>query len=73
MQTGIDETISIFVPPGISSFEKVKIAGKGYKDGKGGRGDLVVNVKITIPKQMSEEEKELFEKLQEISTYNPRN
>lgn len=72
MSSGMDETIAIFIPPGIGSLEKVKIAGKGYKDGKGGRGDLVVNVKITVPKQMSEEEKELFEKLQEISTYNPR-
>ena len=71
--SGIDETISIFVPPGMSGNDKVKIAGKGYKDGKGSRGDLVVNIKITVPKQLSEEEKELFEKLQEISTYNPRN
>ena len=71
--TGLDEDISIFIPPGMNSSEKIKIAGKGYKDGKGGRGDLVVNVKITVPKQLSKEEKELFEKLQEISTYKPRN
>lgn len=68
----MDEKIAIFVPPGISGNDKVKIAGKGYKDGKGGRGDLIVNVKITVPKKLSDNEKELFEKLQEISTYNPR-
>ena len=70
--SGLDEDISIFIPPGMNSSEKVKIAGKGYKDGTGGRGDLIVNVKITVPKQLSKEEKELYEKLQEISTYKPR-
>lgn len=70
---GIDETVSIFIPPGIQSGEKVKIASKGYKDGKGGRGDLVTEVKIMVPKKLSEEEKELFEKLGEISSFSPRN
>lgn len=69
---GIDETVSLFVPPGIQSGEKVKIAGKGYKDGKGGRGDLVTEVKIMVPKKLSGEEKELFEKLGEISSFSPR-
>ena len=51
----------------------MKIAGKGYKDGKGGRGDLVAEVKIMVPKQLSEEEKVIYQKLSEISTFNPRN
>lgn len=70
---GIDETISLFVPPGIQSGEKVRIAKKGYKDGKGSRGDLVTEVKIMVPKHLSEEEKELFEKLSEVSRFMPRN
>ncbi len=69
---GIDDKASLFVPPGIQSGEKVKIAGKGYKDGKGGRGDLVTEIKIMVPKSLSEEEKELFEKLRETSNFMPR-
>lgn len=68
----IDETISLCVPQGIQSGEKIKIANKGYKDGKGGRGDLVAEVKIMVPKTLNEGEKSLFEEFNKISNYNPR-
>ncbi len=70
---GIDDTISVYVPAGIESGEKLRLPGKGYKDGKGGRGDLTATVRIMVPKNLTEEERELFEKLKEISTFNPRN
>ena len=68
----IDDEASVYLPQGIGSGEKVKISGKGYKDGKGGRGDLVAEVKIVVPKQIGEEEKALYEKLKEISKFEPR-
>lgn len=68
----IGDTVSLYVPQGIQSGEKVRIPGKGYIDGKGGRGDLVVEVKIMVPKKLTNEEKELFEKFSEISKFNPR-
>ena len=68
----IDETVSLYVPQGIQSGEKVKIPGKGYKDGKGGRGDLVAEVKIMVPKKVSDDEKALFEQLSTISKFSPR-
>ena len=69
---GIDETSTIYIPQGIQSGEKLTIPGKGYKDGKGGRGDLIAEVKVMVPKKLSSEEKEIFEKLKEISKFNPR-
>lgn len=69
---GIDDTIQVYVPAGIESGEKLRIPGKGYKDGKGGRGDLTAIVKILVPKNLSNEEKELYEKMREISNFNPR-
>lgn len=69
----IDDSANIFVPRGITTGEIVKIQGKGYKDGKGGRGDLVAEVKIVVPKQLSEEETKIYEKLKEISNFEPRN
>ena len=68
----IDDTISLYVPPGIQSGEKLKIPQKGYKDGRGSRGDLVAEVKTVVPKKLTEDEKELFEKLKAISKFNPR-
>lgn len=68
----IGDTVSLYVPQGIQSGEKVRIPGKGYKDGKGGQGDLVAEVKIMVPKKISDEEKELFEKLAKISKFEPR-
>ena len=68
----IDDTISLYVPPGIQSGEKVKIPQKGYKDGRGSRGDLVAEIKTVVPKKLTEDEKELFEKLKTISDFNPR-
>ena len=68
----IDGDISLYIPAGIQSGEKIKIEGKGYKDGKGGRGDLILDTKIMIPKNITEEEKELYEKMKKISNFNPR-
>lgn len=69
---GIDDIVSIYVPAGIQSGERLKIPAKGYKDGKGGRGELTATVKIMVPKQLTKEEKALYEQLKEISKYNPR-
>ena len=68
----IDDTVSLYVPPGIQSGEKVRIPQKGYKDGRGSRGDLIAEVKTVVPKKLTEDEKELFEKLKTISKFNPR-
>lgn len=68
----IDEDLSIYIPEGLQSGELINIDGKGYKNGIGGRGNLILETKIMIPKNMTEEEKELFEKMKKISNYNPR-
>lgn len=70
---GIDEKVSLFVPPGIQSGEKIRIAKKGYKDGRGSRGDLVTEVKILVPKNLTQEERDLFEKLGQVSGFKARN
>ena len=69
----IDGETKIYIPQGMQSGEKIKIPSKGYKNGKGGRGDLIAEVKIMVPKQLNDEETKLFEKLKNISEFNPRN
>lgn len=73
MVKSIDEETKIFIPKGTQSGEKIKIPGKGYKSDNGTRGDLVAEVKVMVPKQLTKEEKEIFEKLNKISKFNPRN
>ena len=68
----IDEGTQIYIPGGIGSGEILRVAGKGYKDGKGSRGDLIAKVNIMVPKELSKEEKSLFEKLSTVSNFNPR-
>ena len=69
----IDEELSVYVPSGIQSGEEIKIENKGYKDGKGGRGDLILETKIMIPKKPNEKELNLFKQFKEESRFNPRN
>lgn len=69
----IDESANIYVPQGIASGERIRIPQKGYKDGKGGRGDLIAEIKIVVPKKPSEEEIEIYKKLKDISKFEPRN
>ena len=70
---GINEDVSVYVPAGIQSGEKIEIENKGYKDGKGGRGKLILDTKIMIPKRPNEEELKLFKEFEKMSKFNPRN
>lgn len=69
----IDEETKIYIPQGIQSGERIRIPNKGYKADKNTRGDLVAEIKIVVPKKLTEEEKEIFNKLKKISKFNPRN
>lgn len=69
---GINEDVFVYIPQGIQSGETIKIDGRGYKNGKGGRGDLILETKIMVPKHLSAKEKKLFDELNNISKFNPR-
>lgn len=68
----IEEKVTLNIPAGIQSGEQIIIPNKGYKDGQGGRGNLIAEIETVVPKQLTEEEKKLFEELQNISSFNPR-
>ena len=70
---GIDDEASVYIPQGIQSGEKITIPNRGYKDAKGGRGNLVAQVKVMVPKKLTDDEKEIYTKLNEVSSFNPRN
>ena len=70
--SSIDEPTQVYIPEGIQTGEIIRIPGKGYKDGKGGRGDLVAEIKVMVPKKLSPDERKLFEDLNKLSSFNPR-
>lgn len=57
--------VNLKIPPGIQYNTALKIPGEGVKR-RGKPGDLLVRVRITVPKHASAEEKELYEKILEI-------
>lgn len=68
----INDTTKIYIPQGAKSGEIIRIPNKGYQDRQGSRGDLIAEIKIMVPESLSENEKKLYEKLKEISKFNPR-
>ena len=60
------------VPAGSSSGRRLRLRGRGLPKPGGGHGDLHAIVRITVPKQLSEQERDLFEKLAEVSEFDPR-
>ncbi len=59
-----DETLEI--PAGTQYGQQFRIKGKGVKSVRGDVGDQYVEIKIEIPKKVSHEEKELYEKLRKV-------
>jgi len=59
------KTISINIPEGTESEKKLRLKGLGLID-NGVRGDLFVDIHVTVPKNLNKEEKELFKKLKSL-------
>ena len=68
----IDDETKVYIPEGTQSGEKIRIPNKGNYINKTDRGDLVAEIKVVVPKHISVEEKEMYQKLSEVSNFNPR-
>ena len=60
------------VPAGSSSGRRLRLRGRGVPKRGGGSGDLHAIVKIVVPKELSDRERELYEQLAESSGLDPR-
>lgn len=58
--------IKIKVPEKIQTGKKIRLAGKGFKDMKGKKGDHYVRIVINNPENLSPDQEELYKKLREI-------
>jgi DnaJ-class molecular chaperone len=68
----IEGAVEMSVPAGAQNGAKLRLRGQGLNKRGGGRGDEFVRLKIVTPRNISEEEKRLYEELRRVSDFNPR-
>lgn len=68
----LDGWVKVTIPPGVRSGQRLRLGGKGYPYDGGKRGDQLVEIRIESPKNISPQERELYERLRQIETYKPR-
>ncbi|AMD92949.1 DnaJ C-terminal domain-containing protein [Desulfomicrobium orale] len=67
----LDSPVDMTIPPGVSSGQKLRLAGKGL--GKGtSQGDQFVRIIIRSPRELSDRERELWTELSRISSFQAR-
>lgn len=71
--TGISgEPISLSVPAGTQPMARLRVAGEGMgRLGRRGRGDLIVEIKVVIPKRLRAEEEALLREFSELRGERP--
>jgi curved DNA-binding protein len=67
-----DGTVSVNVPAGIRSGQSLRLRGKGWPRPKGGRSDQLVKIIIATPKDLTQVEREYYEKIRSSRSFNPR-
>lgn len=65
-------SVSLKIPAGTSSGQRLRVRGRGLVKSEGGRGDLYVVVAAQVPSKVSNEERKLWETLANTSSFNPR-
>ena len=67
----LEGNVEMQIPAGSSSGRKFRLRGKGL-GASGKRGDLLARVMIKTPAQLSDDERELWQKLAETSAFKAR-
>jgi curved DNA-binding protein len=65
---------TVTIPPGSQSGQKLRLRGKGLpkRGSHGEHGDMLVEIRIVVPKEPSADERALYEQLSSISNFRPR-
>ena len=64
--------VKVAVPPGSSTGRRLRLRGQGMPNPRGAPGDLYAEVKVMVPRTVSDRERQLFEELSRVSSFNPR-
>ena len=68
----LDGPVLLTVPAGTQAGRRLRLRGRGLARTHGGRGDLYALVAIDVPASLTPQERELFERLRQVSRFNPR-
>jgi curved DNA-binding protein len=68
----LEAPVSIKVPPGTQNGQRLRVRGHGLAQTGGSRGDLMVLLRVEVPKQITPRERELWEQLARESSFAPR-
>jgi molecular chaperone DnaJ len=61
------------LPPGTQSGQKFKLSGKGFPSSRTGtRGNQFVTIKVAVPKNVSDKEKEAIQEIEKLYKEPPR-
>jgi len=64
----LDGQITVTLPPGTNTGKRLRLRGRGLPQKEGGRGDLYLKVVIDVPRNISPEESEIYQKLAKLRT-----
>ena len=68
----LDGSVRVRIPAGSSSGRRIRLRGKGYPSANGQKGDLFAEIRIVMPRDIGDSERELYERLAETSDFEPR-
>ena len=69
----VENNVKIKIEPGTQPGKILRLRGKGLPEVNGyGRGDLLVNVNVWIPKNINRDEMKVFEKFRESDSFTPK-
>jgi len=64
--------VELTIPAGAKSGQRLRLRGQGLNKRQGGRGDEYVRLKIVVPKDVTPDERRLYEELKRVSRFEPR-
>jgi DnaJ-class molecular chaperone len=66
------EVVTLSIPPGTSSGAKLRVKGHGVAPKNGPPGDLLAEIQIVLPKQLSEADRKAIHEIDQHYSQNPR-
>lgn len=64
--------VTMKIPSGVQSAQQLRLAGQGMPRRAGGAGNLYARLKVTVPRDLTEDERDLISKLGGLRSENPR-
>jgi DnaJ-class molecular chaperone len=68
----LDGPVSMRIPPGSQTGQRLRLRGKGLIRRDGSRGDQYVRLAVVTPRSVGKRERELYEELAKLSMEDPR-